>query len=507
MAQELSQHLTQEQKLLQQQRITQQHLLSVKLLSMPLTELEQNVTAELYDNPALEEAYDDDHMESLDDIGSAIDGAASDGEEQSTEEISEQEERQDELNKALENMGSDDDMPEEGTYSYRDSADYEEMVYGEAESFYDRLNEQMGVLDLDDTQSKIMKYLIGSLDSDGLLRKDLSTIADELAIYEYTDCTIDDIERVLRKLQTFDPAGIGARSLQECLRLQVERMDSSDIKTRMLDVIDNHFESFSNKRWDRLKCELNATDDDLADVIAELRKLNPKPGASLGETMGSSMQLITPDFIVYSSDDGRVFFDINKGSIPHLVVSSSYEDMLNGYRDTDDRQLSKGDRDTMVYLRNKVDRAKWYIDGINKRYQTMLVTMTEIIKWQKKFFLDGNEEDLRPMILKDIADRTGLDISTVSRVSNEKYAQTKWGTFPLRYFFNDGYTNEDGEELSTRKIKLALKEIIDKEDKKNPLSDEALVKVMTEQGFPIARRTVAKYRDQMGIPKSQVRRN
>lgn len=506
MKQRLSQQQVQEQKLIQQQRITQQQLLNVKLLSMSLTELEHNVKAELDDNPALEESFDDDKTEHIDDTETAFDSNDNDNVDASEEERIEQEERQEELNQALENMGSDDDMSQESGYNYKDSADYEEMVYGDTQSFYDKLNEQMGELELTDTEHRIMEYLIGSLDDNGLLRKELSTITDELAIYEYIDTNIDEVESVLHKLQSFEPAGIGARSLQECLRLQVEKMDNSKMKTRMLDVIDNHFETFTRKHWDKLKATLGLDDLQMEKLIGEMRKLNPKPGASLGETIGRSMQQITPDFIVYSTDDGRVFFDINNGNLPHLTISDSFEDMLGGYRNVDEKDMSKADKDAVTYLRNKVEKANWYIEAIRKRRQTMQLTMQAIIKWQRKFFLDGDESDLRPMILKDIAEKTGLDISTISRVSNEKYAQTRWGTFPLRFFFTDGYTNEEGEEVSTRKIKLALQEVIDKEDKKHPLSDEAIVKVMNKQGFTIARRTIAKYRDQLGIPSSKMRR-
>ncbi len=507
MEQGLDQHQIQEQKQLQQQRITQQQLLNVKLLSMSLAELEQNVAAELNDNPALEEAYDDDHTDLSADSNSSSDIDGDNDSDIDTEESMEKEERQDELNQALENMGSDDNMDGDRDYDYRDTADYEEMVYGDTQSFYDKLNEQMGETELSDKEHRIMEYLIGSLDNDGLLRKDLDTIADELAIYENTDTTTEEVEEVLHKLQMFDPPGIAGRSLRECLRLQVERMDDSHLKERMLNVIDHHFEDFTKKRWENLKEELGLDDLRMQKLMEGLRKLNPKPGAAMGETVGRNMHQITPDFIVYTTEDGRISFDINNGNLPNLRISDSFEEMLDSYGKMDDRQMSKANRDAVVYIRRNMEKARWYMEAIRKRQQTMTLTMQAIINWQRKFFLEGDESDLRPMILKDIAEKTGLDISTVSRVSNEKYAQTQWGTFPLRFFFTDGYTKENGEELSTRKIKLALKDIVDKEDKKNPLSDEAIVKIMKKQGFPIARRTVAKYRDQLGIPKSLMRRN
>jgi RNA polymerase sigma-54 factor len=507
MEQGLDQHQIQEQRQLQQQRITQQQLLNVKLLSMSLAELEQNVAAELNDNPALEEAYDDDRTDLSADSSQSSDSDEDTNLDEPTEETMEKEERQDELNQALENMGSDDDMDCDRDFNYRDSADYEEMVYGDTQSFYDKLNGQMGEMELSDKEQRIMEYLIGSLDNDGLLRKDLDTIADELAIYDNTDASVEEVEEVLHKLQTFDPPGIAGRSLRECLRLQVERMDDSRLKERMLNVIDHHFEDFTKKRWESLKNDLALDELQMQTLMEGLRKLNPKPGAAMGETIGRNMHQITPDFIVYTTDDGRISFDINNGNLPSLRISDSFEEMLNSYSKMDDRQMNKANRDAVVYIRRNMEKARWYMEAIRKRQQTMTLTMQAIINWQRKFFLEGDESDLRPMILKDIAEKTGLDISTISRVSNEKYAQTQWGTFPLRFFFTDGYTKENGEELSTRKIKLALKDIVDKEDKKCPLSDEAIVKIMKKQGFPIARRTVAKYRDQLGIPKSLMRRN
>jgi RNA polymerase sigma-54 factor len=507
MEQGLDQHQIQEQRQLQQQRITQQQLLNVKLLSMSLAELEQNVAAELNDNPALEEAYDDDRTDLSADSSQSSDNDEDTNLDEPTEETMEKEERQDELNQALENMGSDDDMDCDRDFNYRDSADYEEMVYGDTQSFYDKLNGQMGEMELSDKEQRIMEYLIGSLDNDGLLRKDLDTIADELAIYDNTDASVEEVEEVLHKLQTFDPPGIAGRSLRECLRLQVERMDDSRLKERMLNVIDHHFEDFTKKRWESLKNDLALDELQMQTLMEGLRKLNPKPGAAMGETIGRNMHQITPDFIVYTTDDGRISFDINNGNLPSLRISDSFEEMLNSYSKMDDRQMNKANRDAVVYIRRNMEKARWYMEAIRKRQQTMTLTMQAIINWQRKFFLEGDESDLRPMILKDIAEKTGLDISTISRVSNEKYAQTQWGTFPLRFFFTDGYTKENGEELSTRKIKLALKDIVDKEDKKCPLSDEAIVKIMKKQGFPIARRTVAKYRDQLGIPKSLMRRN
>jgi RNA polymerase sigma-54 factor len=353
--------------------------------------------------------------------------------------------------------------------------------------------------------SAIMEYLIGSLDDDGLLRKELNAISDELAVYHNIDATEQEIEDVLHILQTFDPAGIGARSLQECLLLQIERRDNSRLKELMQRVVTSFFDAFTKKHWKKIQQALKLTDVQAAALFRELRKLNPKPGASLGETVGRSLQQITPDFIVDTGDDGTVSFVLNQGDLPELQVSQSFANSMQEYQQ-DKEHLSRQAKDALLYIKKKVEAAQGFIEAVKQRRHTLYITMKAIIDWQLRFFQDGDEADLKPMILKDIAERTGLDISTISRVSNVKYAQTRWGTFPLRFFFSDGYTTEDGEEMSTRKIKLALKEIIENENKQKPYSDEALMKLMNEKGFPIARRTVAKYREQMGFAVARLRK-
>ena len=508
---------TQEQKLQQVQRLSQQQMLQVHLLEMPLTELEQNVNAELDDNPALEtsspdDVFDGDHLEGSDTAASYGDDTRHDDSDDDADDFAiqnEREERDSALNAALERIGGgDDDMPTAGYTggSGDDSADYEEMVYGDTTSFYDKLKEQMGETELSERDRQIMEYIIGSLDSDGLLRKDSETLADELAIYQGIDSDTGDIDRVVRILQTFDPAGIGAHTLQECLLLQIKRRPDDTLKPLMQKVIAEHFDEFTKKHFDRIRAALGVDNDTAQRVQAELRRLNPKPGSSLGETEGRNMQQITPDFIVDTDDNGNVSFYINNGNIPELRVSSSFSELMEMYRNNK-ASMSRREKEALLYAKQKVERARGYIEAIKQRYRTLTLTMQAIIDWQRKFFQDGDEADIKPMILKNIADRTGLDISTISRVSNVKYAQTNWGTFPLRFFFSDGYTTEDGAEMSTRKIKLALKDIIGKENPKKPLSDDAITKELSKQGFPIARRTVAKYREQLGIPVARLRKN
>ena len=507
MAQKLIQ--TQAQKLQQLQRLSAQQMLQVKLLEMPLTELEDSINAELDDNPALESENPDDMLNenvANDDLP-ADDEYDNSSDEDAYEAESEKEERKDELDQALESIGKDDQMPDYNTdrYNNQDSADYEEMVYGDTTSFYDKLKEQMDMQPLSDKEKEVMEYLIGSLDDDGLLRKDLDSICDELAIYHNIDVTEKDIEHVLHVLQTFDPAGVGGRSLQECLLLQVKRLPRGVLRKTMEEVFTDYFDEFTKKHWDKIKTGLELNDTQVETLQAEIRKLNPKPGASMGETEGRNMQQITPDFIIDTNDDGTITFSLNRGNIPQLTVSPSFTDMIDTYRKHKDK-MSRSDKEALLYAKEKVDKAQGFIEAIKQRRHTLIVTMKAIIDIQRQFFLDGDEADLKPMILKDVAERTGLDISTISRVSNVKYAQTKWGTFPLKFFFTDSYTTEDGEEMSTRKIKIALHDIIEKEDKKKPISDDALAKLLKEKGFPIARRTVAKYREQLGIPVARLRK-
>ena len=501
MAQKLIQ--TQEQRQVQTQKLTQQQMLVVRLLEMPLTELEQSVTAELDDNPALESGTDEPALEAADD-NTADDGTEADDDFDAAKE---REERASALDDALAGLGMDDEMPEAVASRGADdgTADYEETVYGDRTSFYDRLREQMVDVDLTPEKRAVMEYLIGSLDGDGLLRKDAGTLSDELAVYHNINVSEAEIADAVRTLQTFDPAGIGARNLQECLLLQIRRRPKSDMRRRMEDVITKCYDEFMNKRWDKISAQLGYDEATAAAVNAELLRLNPKPGSALGETEGRNLQQITPDFIVDTADDGTVTFTVNGGHVPELYVSPSFAAMADGYR-KNKASMNRRDKEALLYAKEKVERARGFIDAVKQRRHTLYVTMKAIIDIQRKYFQDGDEGDLKPMILKDVAERAGLDISTVSRVSNMKYAQTRWGTFRLRHFFSDSVKTGSGEEMSTRRVKAALRDIIDKEDKSRPLSDDAIKDMMTAQGYPVARRTIAKYREQMGIPVARLRK-
>ena len=499
---------TQIQEQLQQQKLgqtfSQQQLLQSSLIELPVAQLVDRINTEMNDNPALEteSPYDDDTIATEEtDFGGGSDAEGAEDFETATE----REERQSALDEALSGLGRDDeDLPvyQSGS-SY--SEDREEMVYGESESFYDQLKEQVGEMELTDKERDIIEYLIGSLDDDGLLRKDLSIVSDELAIYHNIDASEKEIEHVLLILQAFDPAGIGARSLQECLLLQIERRDPSKLRDLMERVVNDYFEAFTRKHWDKIQEDLKLNDTQAEALFHELRKLNPRPGASLGETVGRSMQQITPDFIVDTQDDGTITFTLNNGEVPELKVSQSFVDSMKEYQQNKEH-MSKQTKEALLYIKKKVDAAQGFIEAVKVRRHTLSVTMRAIIQLQRQFFLDGDEASIRPMILKDVAEKSGLDISTVSRVSNSKYAQTRWGTFPLRHFFSDGYVTESGEELSTRQIKAALRDLVDAEDKRKPLSDDQLKDLLAEKGFPIARRTVAKYREQLGIPIARLRK-
>ena len=492
---------TQVQK--QTQSISQQQMLVSSLVELPITQLADRINTEMNDNPALEvespgenaDFSDNSEYSDYSEYAEKADDAA----------LSEREERQSALDAALENIGRDDeDLPVfHGGNNL--SEDREEMVFGASESFYDQLLEQLRESDLTDRQRDILEYLIGSLDDDGLLRKDLYTISDELAIYHNIDANEKEIESVLHILQDFDPAGIGARSLQECLLLQIARRDESRVKQLMQQVVEKYFDEFTHKHWGRIQTALSLNDQQGEALFGELRKLNPRPGASMGETVGRSLQQITPDFIVDTHDDGTITFTLNNGEVPELTLSQSFIDSMNEYQQNKEH-LSRQTKEALLYIKKKVDAAQNFIEAIRTRRHTLTVTMQTIITLQRQFFLDGDEASLRPMILKDVAEKTGLDLSTISRVCNSKYAQTRWGTFPLRHFFSDSYVTESGEELSTRQIKAVLRDIIEAEDKHKPLSDDALREQLTEKGFPIARRTIAKYREALGIPIARLRK-
>ncbi len=482
----------------QLQTLSPQQIMAIKLLELPTVELEERVHSELLDNPALEEGRepsdtDDCHADDADSYNTTDE----DGEPNtdSAEDLS------------LGDYRNEDDIPDyklqENNYSKDDQP--EDIPFSDNISFYETLKEQLDMQELSPKEKELGEYLIGSLDDDGLLRKPLDAIADELAIYQGVETTPEELERVLTVIQDFDPAGIGARSLQECLLLQIKRKEDSPVKQAEYDIISKCCDEFTKKNKEKIMQKLGLSEQQYTEAVTELTKLNPRPGSSLGETIGKNLQQIIPDFIVDTDDDGTITLSLNSRNVPELRLSREFTEMLDEHTRNKANQ-SKESKDAMLFLKQKVDAAQGFINAIKQRQQTLTTTMQAIIDLQRPFFEEGDESLLRPMILKDVAERTGLDISTISRVSNSKYVQTNYGIYPLKFFFSDGYTTESGEELSVRKIKRILKECINSEDKNKPYTDDELADILKDKGYPIARRTVAKYRQQLNIPVARLRR-
>ena len=402
---------------------------------------------------------------------------------------------------------TEDDIPDyklqENNRSKDDKA--EDIPFSDTVSFYETLKEQLDMQHLTPEEKQLGEYLIGSLDDDGLLRKSTDTLADELAIYQGVYTTPEQLERVLAVIQDFDPAGIGARSLQECLLLQIKRKEDSPLKQIEYDIISKCCDDFTKKNKEKIIQKLNITEQQYNEAVAELTKLNPRPGSSMGEAIGKNLQQIVPDFIVETGDDGSITLSLNNRNVPELRLSREFADMLDEHTRNKANQ-SKESKDAFMFLKQKVDAAQGFINAVKQRQQTLMGTMQAIIDLQRPFFEEGDESLLRPMILKDVAERAKLDVSTVSRVSNSKYVQTNFGIYPLKFFFSDGYTTESGEELSVREIKRILKECVDGENKAKPYTDDELADMLKEKGYPIARRTVAKYRQQLNIPVARLRR-
>jgi RNA polymerase sigma-54 factor len=479
----------QTQSQVQIQTLSPQQVLEARLLALSTLELEEHVRSELNDNPALEDGTSEP-------LSQDTESTEPDDElyDEGTDDFSDDRSGSDDWNDDDDDWYDRSDRGISGTVA--------DVPLADTRSFYDLLYEQLREQDLTERQMKIALYIIGSIDNDGLLDKDVQAISDDLAFYHDLDASTDEIEQVLKVIQDFDPAGIGARNLQECLLIQIRRKENSQSKTLQEKVISTMFDEFTHKRWDKISARLGIDSAQTDAVIAELVKLNPRPGSSLGETVGHSRQHIVPDFIL-DNYDGDITFTLNNGNIPQLHVSREYSDML-------DRQIKGGNsnqRDAALYIKRKLDSAKGFIQALHQREVTLTRTMQAIIDMQRPFFTEGDETLLKPMILKDVAERTGYDISTISRVTSGKYVQTNFGTFPLKAFFTDGVKTSSGEEVSVKEIHRILREVTDSEDHSNPLTDEQLADILAERGYKVARRTVAKYREQIGIPVARMRKN
>ncbi len=477
----LKQHLA--QKL--EQRLSPQQIQLMKLLQVPTMELEQRIKQEIEENPALEEGLDtvEDDFANEEDYTEELDA--------STDfDLSEY---------------MDDDSPDYKTQVNNRSNDDEEYfvpLSGE-QSFQEKLIEQLHLLDLDDTQFSIADVIIGNLDESGYLNRTVFALVDDLAFSANIYVTEKQVEEVLALVQELDPAGVGARDLRECLLLQLKRTQSGDI-TRFTakKIIEDHFEEFIKKHYDKIQFKLEIEDQDLKEAIDEILKLNPKPGGSMKES-AKPMQQITPDFTIIEFE-GKLDLSIHGRNAPDLKVSREYENMLRGY--SEGAKTSKSDKEAVSFVKQKLENAKWFIDAIKQRQNTLFVTMSAIMNYQRAFFLTGDETNLRPMILKDIAELVGLDISTISRVANSKYVQTNYGIYSLKYFFSESMSKDTGEEVSTREVKKILSEAIQSEEKNKPLTDDKLTLILQEKGYNIARRTVAKYREQLNYPVARLRK-
>ncbi len=478
----LRQHLA--QKL--EQRLSPQQIQLMKLLQVPTMELDQRIKQEIEENPALEEGSDED-----DNFDNSEDDFDSDGDENDNDfDISQY---------------IDEDSTDYKTQTNNQSKDDEVRVVPLAgeRSFHERLAEQLHLLELDEKAFLIADTLIGNLDESGYLNRDLEAIVDDLAFSMNIESTEKEVESILHLIQGLDPAGVGARSLQECLLIQINRKQTGDIARYTAKVIiKHHFEEFTKKHYDKIAKKLEIRGDELKLAIDEILKLNPKPGGSMKEA-AESFQQIVPDFMLFEVD-GRLDLTLNSRNAPELKVNREYENMLRSY--AEGAKTSRADKEAVQFVKQKLDSAKWFIDAIKQRQQTLLLTMNAIKTYQEQYFLSGDETKLRPMILKDIAEMVNMDISTISRVANSKHVQTNYGIFPLKYFFSESLTTDTGEEVSTREVKKILSNAIAAENKNFPLTDEKLMELLNEKGYNIARRTVAKYREQLNIPVARMRK-
>ena len=475
------------------QKLSPQQIQLMKLIQLPTQAFEQRIKQELEENPALEdgkletkdeyEEYEDDYNER-------------DREDEGTESI--------EAEIDVDEYLSDDEVPNYRLQANNYSPDDNEksVPYASGTSFTQYLTTQLSTLRFDETEEKIAAFLVGSVDESGYLRRELQDVVDDLAFTQniYTD--EDSVEKVLKKVQELDPAGVGARSLQECLLIQLRRKEPTKAVELAEDILDRSFDQFSKKHYTKIISRHDISEDELREAIDVIEHLNPKPGGSYsGNTR--MVEHVIPDFTI-KIVDGDLELSLNGRNAPQMHVSRDYSDMLKGYKES--KEKTKAQKDAVMFIKQKLDAAKWFIEAIQQRQQTLMVTMSAIMNYQKEYFLTGDERNLRPMILKDIADEIEMDVSTVSRVANSKYVDTPYGTKLIKEFFSESMKNDQGEDVSTREIKKILEMSIEEEDKRKPLTDEKLAKVLKDKGYPIARRTVAKYREQLDISVARLRK-
>jgi RNA polymerase sigma-54 factor len=485
-----------QQKLLQ--KLSPQQIQLMKLLQVPTAILDERIKEELEENPALEQSDEENH----DDEFEKDEFTDTDEEEYQTEGS---EDEYDNIDISDYVQEGDDDV---GDYKLRDE-NYPEKDDGKViphkveVSFIELMLQQLGLLNLDENQQKVAEQLVGSLDDDGYLRRDISAIIDDLAFRQNIVTSEVEIGNLLLQIQQFDPPGVGARNLQECLLLQLERKIDAGVAVKVaINVLEKYFDEFTKKHYEKIQRSLNLSDEQLREVINQIVKLNPKPGGTTGDGEKNANYVI-PDFFI-ANNVGKLELTLNSKNAPDLRISEGYKDMLRDY--DKGTKKDKQQKEAVIFIKQKIDSAKWFIDAIKQRQNTLMNTMEAIMNYQQAFFLTGDETELRPMILKDIAERTNLDISTVSRVANSKFVQTEFGTYRLKFFFSESLQTDSGEEVSTREVKKILMDLIGDETKKHPFSDEKLTDLLQEKGYNIARRTVAKYREQLNIPVARLRK-
>ncbi len=486
-----------QQKMLQ--KLSPQQIQLMKLLQVPTAQLEERIKEEMEENPALEpgeEGHDDEYSEENDEFKET-------GEEDFEPDGSTDEYENIDISEYVKD--GDDDV---GDYKLRDDnypeIDDNRVIPHKVETGFNELMlEQLGMLNLDEHEQKVAEQLVGSLDDDGYLRREIAAIVDDLAFRQNIETNEEEIAKLILQIQQFDPPGVAARDLQECLLLQLERKINEGQHVEMaIKVLEKYFDEFTKKHYEKIQRGLSLNDEQLKAVINQIIKLNPKPGGQVGE-VNKGETYVTPDFFIINNN-GKLELSLNSKNAPDLRISEGYRDMLKDY----DRGTKKDKRqkEAVLFIKQKIDAAKWFIDAIKQRQNTLLNTMEAIMNYQYEFFITGDETELRPMILKDIAEKTNLDISTVSRVANSKFVQTEFGTYRLKFFFSESLQTDSGEEVSTREVKKILSDLIEAESKKRPLSDERLTELLTEKGYNIARRTVAKYREQLNIPVARLRK-
>lgn len=461
-----------QQKLIQ--KLSPLQIQTIKLLELPTLELEQRIKKELEENPVLDEANESDDL----DEGSG--------------------------NISLSEYSSDDQIPSYKLFANNQGKDLkpEYNTFSVQESFHQSLVSQLGYSTLDSREKSIAKFIIGSLDDDGYLRRELDVLADDIEFRQGIETNIDEIEKVLKKIQEFEPVGIGARNLQECLLLQISAELPTPQQILAKSILQDYFAEFTKKHYSKILTKLSINEEQLKEAIDVIIRLNPRPGGQIDDSYNDQAQQVIPDFVL-EMKDGQLVMSMPRFSIPELKVNKRYADLLIN---SASKPGSRSGKEAVSFVKQKLDSAKWFVEAIKQRHNTLNNTMNAIIDFQREYFVEGDETKLRPMVLKNIAEKTGLDISTISRVVNCKYIQTHFGIYPLKYFFSEGLMTEAGEEVSTREIKMILAESINVENKQNPLTDEELVSVLSSKGYKVARRTVAKYREQLNIPIARLRK-